>query len=235
MMKQLAVQMKWQFLILHKNNLINVSIALTVVYGLIFWGLKDLGDLSKILTLLIFNDPALIGLLFVGLAYIMEKNQGVTYALRVLPVHFHTQLLARMFSLSIIGMLCAFGMAVPVMLLNFNIPVFLMGVLGICLIFSCIGIWVLSYSSEFLVFMLKCIPFLLICSLIFLNYFGVTDIWLFNLLPVNSSLKLISHSFTPELSSPEIILHSVISLAWFIALYFISSRTFKTRFLGATH
>lgn len=233
MMKQFVTQLRWQFLILHKNNLINISVGITVIYGLLFYAIKDLGDLSKLLTLLIYNDPALIGLLFVGLAFLVEKNQGISSALQVLPLNLHIQVFSRMVALSIIGLLCALGMAISVQLFDFNLVVFSLGVVCVCLIFSALGLWVLSYSSEFLIYLLKSIPILLLSSAPFLNYFGVTDSWWLNLSPISSSLHLIAHAFAPTLSFAEIALHIAISLAWFNLLYFFSFRTFKKRFLNA--
>lgn len=233
MMKQFMTQMRWQFLILHKNNLINISVGITVIYGLLFYAIKDLGDLSKLLTLLIYNDPALIGLLFIGLAFIVEKNQGVTSALQVLPHNPHIQLLARMLCLSLIGWVCALGMALPVMHLDFNVGWFSLGVLSVCLIFSTMGIWILSYSSEFLVFLLKSIPILLLSSAPFLNYFEVTDVWWLSLSPINGSLNLISHAFEPHLSGKAVALNIAVCLGWFTLLYYFSSKIFIKRFLHA--
>lgn len=236
MMKQFLIQLRWQFVILHKNNLINISVGITVIYGLLFYAIKDLGDLSKLLTLLIYNDPALIGLLFVGLAFIVEKNQGVTSALQVLPLNQHVQVLSRIVALSLIGLLCALGMAVSVMSFNFNIAIFSLGAVSVCLIFSAMGLWVLSHSSEFLVYLLKSIPILLLSSAPFLNYFGLTNLWWLNLSPISGSLNLIAHSLEPYLTPAEIGLNLALCIGWFSLLYFVSFRTFKKHFLdGAAH
>ena len=98
-MKTLLTQILWQFRILHKNNLIVISILVTAIYALVFYFLKDLPNMEKVLTLFIYNDPAIIGLFFIGLSVIIEKNQQVLSALFVTPMNLHAYLLSRILSL----------------------------------------------------------------------------------------------------------------------------------------
>ena len=106
---------------------------------LIFFVIRDLGNMDKVLTLLIYNDPAVIGLFFVGLSVIMEKNQRVLDALFVTPVNHHIYLISRILTLSIIGWACALGMALSILGTSFQIGHFSAGVFGTCLIFSIMG------------------------------------------------------------------------------------------------
>ena len=88
-MRELTQQLKWQFALLHKNNIIAISVAVTAIYALIFLAIKDLGNMDKFLTVLILNDPAIIGMFFIGVAILMEKKQQVLMALFVTPAN-HT-------------------------------------------------------------------------------------------------------------------------------------------------
>ncbi len=232
MMRQLIHQMKWQFMILHKNNLIVISVVVTVMYALIFFMIKDLGNMDKVLTLLIYNDPAVIGLLFVGLSIIMEKNQKVLEALFVTPVSHHVYLIARILTLSILGWACALGMGLSILGTSFFIGHFSAGVFGTCVLFSIVGIFVVSFNTEFLLFLLKSIPLLIGFSLPLLNYFNLTDIPFFYYMPMQGCLNLIVNSYAENPVTSELIYGYASIIFWVPVFYFFTFRIFKARMIN---
>ena len=60
-MKMFVQQFRWQLVILARNNIILLSVVVTAIYAIIFYALKGLPNMDKVLTLLILNDPAIIG------------------------------------------------------------------------------------------------------------------------------------------------------------------------------
>ncbi len=70
-MTQLFKQIKWQFLIFQKNNLITMIAGITAFYGLIIYLIKDFANVETFITLLIYNDPALVGFIFLGRSRIL--------------------------------------------------------------------------------------------------------------------------------------------------------------------
>ena len=139
-MKEFLEQLRWQFIVLHRNNLIAISVGVTLIYAFIFYLFKDTPYTKEILTLLLYSDPALIGLLFFGLIIILERNQQVLSAFMVTPMSKHTYLWARVLSLSIIGWGCATGMALAVLGLSFDVAQFSVGVFFITLLFCLTGV-----------------------------------------------------------------------------------------------
>ncbi len=228
-MKTLLTQTLWQFRILHKNNLIVISILVTAIYALIFYFLKDLPNMEKVLTLLIYNDPAIIGLFFIGLSVIIEKNQQVLSALFVTPMNLHTYLLSRILSLSLVGWACGLGMGISLMGFNFQMLHFSFGVFGTTVLFSLVGIFVVSYTSEFLLFMLKSIPLLVFFSLPLFNYFNLTEVGVFYLTPLQGGLNLIANSYNEAPSVSEIIYGYGALIFWIPVLYFIVYRIFQSK------
>jgi len=231
-MRQLLQQIKWQFMILHKNNLIAISVVVTVMYALIFFVIKDVGNMDKVLTLLIYNDPAVIGLFFVGLSIIMEKNQQVLSALFVTPVNHHVYLISRILTLSILGWACALGMGISILGTSFYIGHFSAGVFGTCVLFSIMGIVVVSYTTEFLLFLLKSIPILIGLSLPLLNYFNLTDIGLFYYTPLQGCLNLIVNSYSEVPVASELIYGYISIVFWVPVFYFFAFRIFKARMIN---
>jgi len=225
-------QLKWQFILLQRNYLITISMLLTVVYALIFYIIKDMGNMEKLLTLLIYNDPAIIGLFFIGLSIIIDKNQQVLSALFVTPVNLHTFLLARMVALSLIGGLCGLAMALLALGTNFHMFHFFIGVFCNCLIFTLMGIFLVSYTTEFLLFLLRSIPLLLFMSLPLINYYELADIKLFYLLPVQGCLTLIANSYKETIDLSEMLLGYLSVFIWIPVLYVFVFRIFKSKMVN---
>jgi fluoroquinolone transport system permease protein len=233
-MKALFRLLGWQFKILHKNNLINISIIVTVMYAMIFYLIKDLPNVDKFLILLIYNDPAIIGLFFVGLSVIMEKNDEVLPALFVTPINHHVYLISKILTLSILGWVCATGMTLALLGTNVEWIHFSFGVFSTCVIFSLAGIFVVSYTTEFLNFMLRSIPVMMLLSLPLLNYFGLTDIAFFKLSPIQGPLNLIIQSFYKNLEPGFIYFGYGSTLVWIPLLYFGVYYIFVKRVVKAT-
>ncbi|MFK7799192.1 MAG: hypothetical protein AB8E82_17205 [Aureispira sp.] len=174
-MKEFFAQLRWQFILLHRNNLINISVGVTLIYAFIFYLFRDTPYTKEILTLLLFSDPTLIGLLFFGLMIILERNQQVLPAFMVTPMNRHVYLCTRVLSLSIIGWACATGMALSALGLDFNVLQFSVGVFFITLLFSLAGIILIAYATEFLNYVLASVPVLVVLSAPLLPYFDLSQ------------------------------------------------------------
>lgn len=232
-MKQLFIQTKWQFVLLARNNIIVISIVITAVYAGIFLAIKDLGNMDKFLTLLILNDPAIIGLFFIGLMIIIERNQQVLSALFVAPISHHVYLISRVLSLSIICWLCALGMALAAKGLSFNILHFTAGVLGISIMSCLAGLYMVSYTKEFMAFTLKSIPVLLLfINIPLLNYFEVTDIGFFRIFPAQGSLDLIINSYKDIPVLSQLIYGYSSIFIWIPLLYWLVYRAFISKIVN---
>lgn len=225
-LKQFGNQLKWQLIILQRNNLINISVGITALYAIIFYAFKDFAYMEKALTLLVYNDPSLIGLLFFGLAVILEKNQQVLPAFLVTPMSIHHYLLSRIIALTLIGWLCALGMVVAALGFSFNWLHFSFGVLAICFIFSLGGVFLISYTSEFLNYMLLSIPIMALLSLPLLNYYNLTDIAWFNILPTQGATDLLVSAYEEPLKISSLLWSYGTSIVWMIILYWAAFKVF---------
>ncbi|MEZ5344579.1 MAG: hypothetical protein R2681_03390 [Pyrinomonadaceae bacterium] len=227
-MTKLLKQIKWQFLIFYRNNLIVMILAMAVFYMFVIYLLKDIGNLEKFTTLLIFNEPTMVGFIFIGVAVILERDQNVFPALFVSPLNEHLYLISRIVTLSAISMICMLGMVFVAKGSEFQPIHFLTGGFTSCAIFSFVGIYVISFTEDILHFVLRSIPLIIIMSLPFLNYFGITDIFVFKLFPVQGSLYLIDNSYSISPDSSEIIFGYLSLAIWLPLLYLAAFRIFRS-------
>ncbi len=232
-MSELFKQIKWQFLIFQRNNLILMIAGITAFYMLVLYLLKDLGNVEKFTTLLIFNEPTMVGLIFIGLAIILEKDQQVFSALFITPINPHFYLISRILTLSSISLICALGMVLTVKGTAFNLIHFSIGAFSSCVIFTFIGIYVVSYTTEILHYIFRSIPLIVLMCLPFFNYFDFTDVYIFKLFPVQGSLYLIDNSYKNSPNISQLIFGYISIAVWIPLLYWFVYRTFKSKLVNA--
>ena len=80
--------------------------VLTVIYITVLFALPENWK-EKAAAILIFSDPASMGLFFMGAIVLLEKSQHTTCALAVSPVHATEYVIAKVSSLSAISLVVA--------------------------------------------------------------------------------------------------------------------------------
>lgn len=228
-MTQLLKQIKWQFLIFQRNNLITMIVGVTVFYVVIIYFVRNLEGVEKFIMLLIYNDPALVGFIFIGVSIILEKDQDLLPALFVTPVNHHLYLLSRILTLSAIGYLGALAMVLTAKGTSFNLMHFSVGAFSTCVLFSLMGVFIVSYTTEILHFLLRAIPLLIFMSLPLLNYFELTDwvfLWVF---PVQGGLSLMVNAYTESPSIAELIFGYISIAVWLPLIYWVVYRIFVSK------
>lgn len=228
-MNQLFRQIKWQFLIFQRNNLVTMIVGITAFYVLLVYLIKDFPGVEKFVTLLIYNDPAIVGFIFIGVSIILEKDQEVLPALFVTPNKLHFYLAARILTLSTFGFVGSLAIVLAAKGLSFNPLLFFAGAFSTCILFCLMGVFVVSFTTEVLHFLLRAIPLLIFMSLPLLNYFEITELSILKLFPVQGGLSLMVNSYTPEPKFLETILGFVSIIVWTPLLYWVVYRTFARR------
>ncbi|MGD9563872.1 MAG: hypothetical protein AB7F88_14635 [Pyrinomonadaceae bacterium] len=228
-MIQLLNQIKWQFLIFHRNNLLTMIMGIVALYVLLIYLIKDFADVEKFITLLIYNDPAVIGFVFIGISIMLEKDQQVLPAIFVTPLNLHFYLASRIAALSTIISLGALAMILVAKGASINLPLFLAGAFSTGILFCLMGIFVVSYTTEILHFMLRSIPLLIFMSLPLLNYFELTDLSFLKLFPVQGGLNLMVNSYREVPDWGEVIYGWVSIAAWTPLIYWAVYRIFGNK------
>lgn len=207
-------------------------IGITVFYVLLVYSIKDFANLEKFITLLIYNDPAIVGFIFIGMSIILEKDQNVLPALFVTPLNRHLYLVSRIITLSAIGFFGAFAIVLAAKGTSFNLILFSVGAFATCILFCLVGIFVVSYTTEILHFLLRAIPLLIFMSLPLLNYFELTDITFLNLFPVQGGLNLMVNSYREQPNLGEVIFGFILIAVWTPLIYWFVYRIFVKKIIG---
>ena len=105
-MSNLKNMVKWEFTLLYRYKIIHISILSVILYFLITQAIPDM-DNNVFHTLLLFFDPAIIGIMFVGALVLFEKSENVLQALVVTPMQINDYISSKIISLTILSVISA--------------------------------------------------------------------------------------------------------------------------------
>lgn len=163
--------------------------ALTVIYGVVLFAVPE-GWREKTAAILIFSDPASMGLFFMGAIVLLEKSQHIPCAFAVSPVRAAEYIAAQVGSLSAISLVVAavLAMAADVD----NIPVVLLGTALSSVVFSLMGIIIATEIGSLNQFILWTVPVEIACFVPgILHLFRITPAW-FQYYPTNICMDMIA-------------------------------------------
>lgn len=222
--------LKHDFVLLGRNNIVTVSIIVTTIYICVFYWLSGLENAEKILVLVIFNDPALIGFLFTGVMVLFEKNENTLQALSVSPVGKGHYILSKSLALTIIATLCCFAMALAGIGTEFNFIHFGLAAIMSTLLFSFFGFIIVAGENTFNKFILKAIGLLVIISIPFLGYFGLSSRLWFLWMPTQPAIDLFTASFSDKTSTSTIFYAYCALSIWLVVTFILARKIIQKSF-----
>lgn len=162
---------------------------LTVLYLVLLFAIPEAWR-EKAAAILIFSDPAAIGLFFMGAVILLEKSQRVPCALAVSPIKPMEYIISKIISL------CAIALVVAAILAIAANPEKLLGILlGTALsgtIFTLLGIILATKITSLNQFILWTVPVEMICSIpAILHLFGMWPAVL-RFYPINTCMDMIA-------------------------------------------
>ena len=162
--------------------------VLTVIYIAVLFALPENWK-EKAAAILIFSDPASMGLFFMGAIVLLEKSQHTTCALAVSPVHATEYVIAKVSSLSAISLVVAAILALAADADNLHIVLF--GTFISSVIFTLFGIIVATKITSLNQFILWTVPIEAVCFVpAILHLFKITPAWC-GYYPVNVCMDMV--------------------------------------------
>lgn len=163
--------------------------VLTVIYIAVLFALPE-NLKEKAAAILIFSDPASMGLFFMGAIVLLEKSQHTTCELAVSPVHAAEYIIAKVSSLSAISLVVAAILALAADADNLHIV--LWGTFLSSVIFTLFGIIVATKITSLNQFILWTVPIEAVCFVpAILHLFKITPAWC-GYYPVNVCMDMVS-------------------------------------------
>ncbi len=162
---------------------------LTVVYTIILFALPE-NWREKAAALLIFSDPASMGLFFMGAIVLLEKSQHTPCAFAVSPIRPMEYVIAKISSLSAISLVVSAILALAASVNRLHIVLF--GTIISSVIFTLLAIIVATKIISLNQFILWTVPIEIICFVpAILHLFKITPAWL-GYYPINVCMEMVS-------------------------------------------
>lgn len=163
--------------------------VLTVIYTMILFALPE-NWREKAAALLIFSDPASMGLFFMGAIVLLEKSQHTPCAFAVAPVRPMEYVIAKVSSLSAISLVVAAILALVASVSKVHIVLF--GTIISSVIFTLLAIIVATKITSLNQFILWTVPVEIVCFVpAILHLFKITPAWL-GYYPINVCMEMVS-------------------------------------------
>lgn len=178
-----------------KQGFYLVYILITVMYLIILSFLPE-DILSVGLPLVVFSDPSVLGLFFIGGIIMLEKMQGILSVLVVSPLRTIEYILSKIISLAFVSVLAAFAITgfshygSVNWLLVFLSTVLTSGIFTLC------GIMITAGCSTVNQYMIKTVPYMLVFVLPCFSLIGFPYSDLFTIIPSVAALRLMLGAYT---------------------------------------
>jgi fluoroquinolone transport system permease protein len=172
-----------------KHGFYLVYAIITVMYLIILSFLPE-SILSIALPLIVFSDPSVLGLFFIGGIILMEKGQGVLMVLVVSPLRTFEYILSKVVSLTIVSVLAAIAITWFSYYPTVNWWLLLVTTILTSGIFTLLGIIINAGCNTVNQYMLKTIPYMMLFILPCFALLGFPYSDFFVIFPSVAALKL---------------------------------------------
>lgn len=173
--------------------------------------------------IMIFTDPAAMGLFFMGAIMLLEKSQRIESSISVSPVKISSYIFAKVIAIMFISILVALILGIYA---NLDLPLLLLGVAGASIMFSLCGIIIGANTKSLNSFMILSIPFeIILFGPPILFYFDVLNSPLWLMHPGVSAICLI------DSQTSYVILALLVIAIWINIFFYFARKAVKKSFI----
>lgn len=177
-----------------KQGFYLVYVVITIMY-LIILSFLPKNVLSIALPLVVFSDPSVLGLFFIGGIIMLEKVQGVLMVVVVSPLRTIEYIVSKVLSLAFISVLAAFVITAFSHYESVSWLLLLLSTVLTSSIFTLCGIMINAGCQTVNQYMLKTIPYMLLFVLPCFSLIGFPYSWLFTIVPSVAALRLMMGAY----------------------------------------
>lgn len=194
-MSNLCNAIKSDFKFQFKEGFLYIYLAICIIY-LVILSVLPSNFLLIVLPILIYSDPAGLGLFFIGGMIMLERRQGIVNYLIVTPLKVKEYILSKVITLStlavVVSLIITFFTSIkePV-----NYLVLITSTFFTANFFTFIGIFIAIRCSNLNEYFVKIIPWMILLSLPCLGLIGQPNSIFLSIIPSVASLQLIIGAF----------------------------------------
>jgi len=230
-MSNLKNMLRWEFTLLYRYKIIHISLLSVFLYFLTTQAVQSLQDQTQVHSMLLFFDPAVIGIVFVGALVLFEKSENVLQTLIVTPMKTDDYLLSKIISLTTLSIISASVFMALMVLFNeteFTLAYLLIGITLTSVMLILLGFILVSRVQSINGYLLgMIIGFLGLTFPPLLHLFGLFENPVFYLWPTQASFILFDGVFyASSLEVWEIAYGIGYQILWIGVFYFFAKKAF---------
>ena len=193
--------------------------------------MQSLQGQTQVHSVLLFFDPAVIGIVFVGALVLFEKTENVLQALVITPMKTDDYLLSKVISLTILSLISATVFMLLMVFFNeteFNLAYLFLGITLTSIMLILIGFILISRVQSVNGYMLgMIIGFLALTFPPLLDLFGLFENPVFYLWPTQASFIIFDGVFNASnLEIWEIAYGIGYQILWIVLCYYLAKKMF---------
>jgi fluoroquinolone transport system permease protein len=176
-----------------RNGLYGIYGAVNLFYLFLLGYVPEEGK-ELALTMIIFSDPTVLGMIFIGAFILLEKVGGVTEGIAISPLGAQRYIIGKVASMGLISLITSLVLAMSVKGIQFNVGGFVLTVIVSSMLFTMLGILTAVYTQTINHYLVVIIGIGTILTLPLLDYFKLINIPLARLVPTYQVFGLIEKS-----------------------------------------
>lgn len=177
--------------------------------------------------LIIFSDPSVLGALFMGGIFLLERDQNTLESLFITPFRVEEYIISKVISLTIISVLSSGFIVFTTYGFTINLIAFFLGVIITSSFYTLLGLIIVVYSKNLNNYLLNlCIITVFILPV--LEYLDLYSTSIFYLLPGKASLQLIDGAFF-GISNLNFFYSIALLASWSAIAYLLAIRVFNRK------
>jgi fluoroquinolone transport system permease protein len=230
-MSNIKNMLRWEFTLLYRYKIIHISLLSILLYFLSTQAVQSLQDQTLVHSVLLFFDPAVIGIVFVGALVLFEKSENVLQALVITPMKTNDYLLSKVISLTILSIISASVFMTLMVIFNkseINVFYLTIGIILTSVMLILLGFILVSRVQNINGYMLgMLIGFLGLTFPPLLDLFGLFENPIFYIWPTQASFILLEGVFnSASLEIWEITYGIVYQILWIGIFYYFAKKAF---------
>ena len=211
-----------------KQGFLIVYLAVAVLYVIILSQLPE-SILQYAVPIVVFSDPSILGLIFIGGILMLEKEQGITSYLAVTPLRFYEYIVSKTVSLGLLSLVISLAVSLTAYPAPANYFIICIVILLVSAFFTLMGYIVAEKSSSVNQFIMRAVPYIALAIIPCFSLIGFKLSELFCIIPSVAALKLLIGAYTGinPFFAAGIIAYLI---AWDAALAILAKRTYLKKF-----
>ncbi|MGL5085413.1 MAG: hypothetical protein ACRC68_06775, partial [Clostridium sp.] len=203
------------------NGLYGVYIIVNLVYIFLLGYVPDeYVDVAS--TFIIFSDPTVLGLIFIGAFILLEGRSSVIQGIGITPLGTRNYILGKVISMQIIGIVTSLIIAITYKGFDFNIGLLIITILIGSMVFTMMGILASAYCRNINDYLLIISVIGVVLALPAINFLGV-NFKLLNIIPTYSVVNLVWQSIT-NISYGNISINIIVLIIWCCGLMIVTEK-----------